>query len=287
MASLGGLMFREAVSPERPLTIYALSDASGQTAEMVAKAAASQFYGQPARVVRLPRLTTVEQARKAVEDAKALPSLLAYTIVEPAIRQALEEEAQRYAVPCVDLLSEAIQGIADRLGVAPKYEPGAMHLKDEEYFKRMEAIDFAIKYDDGKSPSGLKQAELILVGVSRTSKTPTCMYLAQNQGIKTANVPLVPQADPPAILFDLPPGRIVGLTLSPMVLGEIRTSRLASLGLPPEAGYANRGHISDELEKADQVFRRLRCPVVDVTHKAVEETASEIMDMLRSKEWGQ
>lgn len=280
-------MFREAVTPERPLTIYALSDASGQTAEMVAKAAASQFHGHPARVVRPPRLTTPEQARQAVADARALPSLLAYTIVAPAIRQALEEEAQRYAVPCVDLLSEAIQGISDRLGVAPKYEPGALHLRDEDYFKRMEAIEFAIKYDDGKSPSGLKQAELVLVGVSRTSKTPTCMYLAQNQGIKTANVPLVPQADPPAILFELPPGRVVGLTLSPSILGEIRTSRLSSLGLPPEAGYANRSHISDELEKADQVFRRLRCPVVDVTHKAIEETASEIMDMLRSKEWGQ
>lgn len=282
-----GPMFREAVSPERPLTIFALSDASGQTAEMVAKAAASQFYGHPAKVVRKPRLTSAEQARQAVQEAQGLPSLLAYTIVEPMIRQALEEEAQRYAVPCVDLLSEAIQGISDRLGVAPKYEPGALHQKDEEYFKRMEAIDFAIKYDDGKSPSGLKQAELVLVGVSRTSKTPTCMYLAQNQGIKTANVPLVPQADPPAILFELPPGRVIGLTLSPSILGEIRTSRLASLGLPPEAGYANRGSISEELEKAEQVFRRLRCPVVDVTHKAIEETASEIMDMLRSKERGQ
>lgn len=277
-------MFRTAITPDTPLIVYAVSDASGQTAENVVKAVVSQYLGQAVRIVRLPRVVSGQQLDNMVKLAAQGPCIFAFTIVQEELRNALIDACGRHGVISVDLLDPLIYALTQALGVEPKHEPGAMHLKDEEYFKRMDAIDFAIKYDDGKSPAGLRQADLVVTGVSRTSKTPTCMYLAQNQGIKAANVPLVPGADPPKELFEMPPGRVIGLTVKPELLSEIRNSRLVTLGLPPESAYADRSKISEELALAEDVFRRLRCPVVDVTHKAIEETASEILTILQKKE---
>ena len=277
-------MFSTAITNDTPLIVYAVSDASGQTAENVVKAGVAQFMDQPVRIVRLPRVVSGQQLENMVKLAGQGPCIFAYTVVQEELRNQLISACERHGVVSVDLLEPLIETLSRALRVEPKHLPGALHTKDEEYFKRMDAIDFAIKYDDGKSPNGLRQADLVITGVSRTSKTPTCMYLAQNQGIKAANVPLVPGADPPRELFELPPGRIVGLTVKPELLTEIRGSRLATLGLPPESAYADRMKISDELALAESVFRKLRCPVVDVTYKAIEETASEILTILQKKE---
>ncbi|MEB3196780.1 MAG: pyruvate, water dikinase regulatory protein [Candidatus Sericytochromatia bacterium] len=278
-------MYNTAITADTPLSVYTLSDASGQTAENVTKACVAQFAGLPVRIVRLPRAVNVQQVENMVALAAAQgPALFAYTMVQDGVREAFLAAAGRHGIPTVDLLGHLIEQLSAVLGAAPNRQAGALHTKDEEYFRRMDAIDFAIKYDDGKSPQGLRQAELVILGVSRTSKTPTCMYLAQNQGIKAANVPLVPGADPPKEIFELPPGRIVGLTVKPEMLTEIRGSRLVTLGLPPESAYADKQKITDELGFADQLFRRLRCPVVDVTFKAIEETASEILELLQRKE---
>ncbi|MFP5501794.1 MAG: pyruvate, water dikinase regulatory protein, partial [Candidatus Sericytochromatia bacterium] len=212
------------------------------------------------------------------------PCLLAYTFVRDDLRDALEAEAAKMEVPTIDLLGTLIGKLASVLAAQPAAEAGLVHAKDEDYFKRMDAIDFAIKYDDGKSPHGLLHADLVLVGVSRTSKTPTCMYLAQNQGIKAGNIPLVPGVQPPKELFELPPDKVIGLTVKSDLLHEIRSSRLSNLGLPPESAYADRQKILDELALAEEVFRKLRCPVVDVTYKAIEETASEILALTHRKE---
>lgn len=277
-------MFNTQITPDTPLILYTLSDASGQTAEMLAKAVLSQFHGHPARFVRLPRVVGQQQLVNMIKLASQGPCILAYTLVREDLRATLVGEAQRSQIPCVDLMGPLIDQVSAVLGAEPKHQAGALHTKDEEYFRRMDAIDFAIKYDDGKSPTGLLQAELVLVGVSRTSKTPTCMYLAQNQGIKAGNVPLVPGAEPPKELFELPPGRVIGLAVKPELLTGIRASRLSSLGLPPESAYADRAKIAEELAFAEHIFRRLRCPVVDVTYKAIEETASEILTITQRKE---
>ena len=276
-------MFQTVVTPEQPLIVYALSDASGQTAENVAKASVSQYLGLPVRIVRLPRVVAAVQLETMVSVAAQGPCIFAYTFVDEDFRAKLLDHCERHAIPSVDLLGPLLGALSGVLGVEPTHAPGAMHTKDEDYFRRMDAIDFAIKYDDGKSPSGLRQADLVITGVSRTSKTPTCMYLAQNQGIKAANMPLVPGTQPPKDLFELPPGRVIGLTLKPELLTQIRGSRLATLGLPPESAYADRAKIADELAFAEDIFRRLRCPVVDVTHKAIEETASEILEILQNQ----
>jgi regulator of PEP synthase PpsR (kinase-PPPase family) len=277
-------MFGQAITPDTPLIVYTLSDASGQTAEMMAKAVISQFQGMPVSIVRLPRLVGPQQLVNMLTLAAQGPCVFAYTLVREDLRLTLEAEAAKGNLPTIDLLGPAIACMSKLLDTEPRHEPGAVHTKDEEYFKRMDAIDFAIKYDDGKSPHGLLLADLVLVGVSRTSKTPTCMYLAQNQGIKAGNIPLVPQAPIAKELFELPPNKVIGLTVSPDLLAGIRATRLATLGLPPESTYADKAKISEELAFAEQVFRRLRCPVVDVTFKAIEETASEILAMVTRKE---
>lgn len=272
-------MYPTAMEPDA-LVVYCLSDGSGQTADMVAKAAVAQFSG--ARVARLPRIASEGQLEQIVKLASQGPRcVLAYTIVRPELKATIERASQAHGVPAVDLLGPLIAAIAGKAGESPRREAGLLQAKDEEYFKRMEAIDYAIRYDDGKSPQGLKDADLVLVGVSRTSKTPTSLYLAQHEGLKTANVPLVPGIEPPAVLFSMPSAKIVGLTVNPDLLAEIRASRLVALGLPPESAYGDRQAISDETAFARTIFKRLGCPVVDVTHKAVEETASEILALLQ------
>lgn len=278
-------MSTQELTGEDPFIVYTLSDASGQTAEMVAKAAVSQFAPKrPIKIVRLPRVVSQHQLLNMVKLGAQQPCMFAYTFVRADLREALSAEAAKYEIPAVDLLGTLLHSLSHTLETEPLQEAGLLHTKDEEYFKRMDAIDFAIKYDDGKSPDGIVRADLVVVGVSRTSKTPTCMYLAQNHGLRTANVPLVPGVEPPRVLFELPPDKVVGLTVKPDLLHEIRNTRLANLGLPPESAYADRDKIRDELALAEQVFRRLRCPVVDVTYKAIEETASEILAMITRKE---
>lgn len=266
------------------LTVYTVSDASGETAEMVARAAALQFKGHAVKLVRLPRARTPDQIRGMVTLAAQTHCIIAFTVVDQALRETLQTEAKAKNIPTADILGSLIKVLSLILGAEPRFEAGLLHFKDEQYFNRMDAIEFAIKYDDGKDPRGLMIADMVLVGVSRTSKTPTCMYLAQHRGIKAANVPLVLNVNPPSELFGLPAGRVIGLTLNARTLHDIRQARLHNLGLGGNASYANLVHIEEELEYAEGIFRRLRCPVVDVTHKAIEETTAEILEITQRKE---
>ncbi|MEZ0375048.1 MAG: pyruvate, water dikinase regulatory protein, partial [Candidatus Sericytochromatia bacterium] len=194
-------------------------------------------------------------------------------------KDVLLARAAEYKIPAVDLLEPLVQIISKQLGVAPpRRESGILHQLDEEYFRRIEAVEFAIRFDDGKDPKGMEKADIILVGVSRTSKTPTCMYLAQNYGKKVANNPLVYNVKPPKELFEHK-DKCVGLIVRPEVLLDIRTARLTSLGLPSSSSYANHDQIQLELEYATRIMTELDCPVVDVSHKAIEETATEIIYM--------
>ncbi|HBN07710.1 MAG TPA: phosphoenolpyruvate synthase regulatory protein [Cyanobacteria bacterium UBA8530] len=267
------------------LTVYALSDASGETAENVARAAAMQFCGCPIRLVRLPRVVGPQQLHNLFKViSQADPAVLVFTMVDPDLRRQVHLEASALAIRAIDVLGAPIAAISLALNVEPRLEAGLLHKEGELYFKRMEAIEFAIQYDDCKDPRGLLLAEVILIGVSRCSKTPICMYLAQNRGLRTANVPILKDVPPPPELFEVPPGRIVGLSIQPTVLHRIRIARLHALGLTESANYVNLENIKLENEYAKNIFRRLRCPVVDVTNKAIEETASEILEITNRKE---
>ncbi len=170
----------------------------------------------------------------------------------------------------------------DRLQMQPKEEPGLIYRLDEEYFRKIEAVEFAVKYDDGRDPKGIKRADIVLIGVSRTSKTPLSQYLALKR-YKVANVPLVPESIPPTELFDIPKEKCFGLLISPEKLIDIRMERLRSLGLKPEAAYAQMDRINRELEYARNLYERIGCQVIDVTNKAVEETANLILTGISGK----
>lgn len=179
------------------------------------------------------------------------------------------------------ILSALIDKMETAYGLTAKYEPGRVRQLDEDYFKKVEAIEFAVKYDDGRDPRGILKADIVLIGVSRTSKTPLSQYLAHKR-LKVANVPIVPEVDPPEELFNVDPKKCIGLKISPDKLNHIRKERLKSLGLNDKAIYANINRIKEELEYFEKIVDRIGCQVVDVSNKAVEETAN-IIHHLKTK----
>lgn len=250
----------------------------GETAELVARAAASQFDGGRVEIHGVPYVQNPEEIPEIVQMAAEAKSIIAYTLVMPSLKEVLIREAELRNVVVVDIMGPMLDALAKVVGVAPKLEPGLVRKMDDEYFRKVEAIEFAVKYDDGKDPRGITRADIVVIGISRTSKTPLCMYLAHKR-IKAANVPLVPEVAPPDELFQLPSHKIVGLTIKPSQLNEIRTERLKTLGLTSDADYANVNRIIKELEYAQDIMRRVGCHVIDATNKAVEETASKVMEL--------
>lgn len=263
--------------------VYIVSDYTGETAEFVVKAVASQFNSGNVEIKRIPFINDVRMLRDVIKKAASKKSMIAYTLVLPELRRAIEDEARRMDVPAVDVMGPMMEAFSRIMPVDPRREPGLVRRLDEDYFRRMAAIEFAVKYDDGKDPRGLLMADVVLIGVSRTSKTPLSMYLAHRL-LKVANLPLVPEVKPPAELFSLPPRKVIGLTIQPQILKEIRMERLNTLGLQQRASYANMKRILEELEYADKIMRRLRCPVFDVSNKAVEEIANKILQTVKEEE---
>ena len=261
-------------------TVYIMSDSIGETAELVVRAAASQFAGTKINLKRKPHLDSAEEIISALEGAAQAGAIVVYTLVRQDLKDCLETRAAQLGIISIDIMHPVIAALEGITGLVPRNEPGLIRKVDKEYFAKVEAVEFAVKYDDGKSPSGLTNADLVIVGVSRTSKTPLCMYLA-HKGIKAANVPLVVEAPPPEELFKIPANKIVGLTINPATLREIRRQRLRTMGLSAETDYVNMERISVEYDYAWSIMRKLGCTVIDVTNKSVEETATFVLDIYR------
>lgn len=259
--------------------IFVVSDSIGETAELVVRAAVSQFPDKKIEIRRVPYAMELEVLKETVQAAKEVNGSIAFTLVVPEMKQFLLEECQLANIECFDILSPMIASFAKKFDDTPMNQPGLVHRLDEEYFRKIEAIEFAVKYDDGKDPRGLLRADVVLIGVSRTSKTPLSMYLA-HKGYKVANIPLVPEVEPPEELFTIPKGRCIGLTIDPNQLNEIRRERLRSLGLTSGASYANMSRILEELFYAERIIEKVGCVKIDVTNRAVEETASLILEKL-------
>ena len=260
-----------------PVELHVVSDSTGETAARLVLALEAQFPEQPFEVVRHPRVENVEDLQLAVARARGRPAVMVYTLVEPGLREEMRRLCRRARLHYCDLLGHPIDSISRVAGVAARMEPGARAPLDETYFRRVEAIEFAVKYDDGLG-GGLDEAEIVLVGVSRTSKTPLSMYLGY-LGHKTANVPIVKGIEPPPHLFEIDRAKIVGLTIDAERLGEIRRARIRSMRAPNRR-YAALLDIYDELELAASVHRRLGCPVIDVSELSVEETAMQIIRLV-------
>jgi regulator of PEP synthase PpsR (kinase-PPPase family) len=264
-----------------PVELHVISDATGETAARLVQALEAQFPDQPFREVRHPRVETVTELKQAVSLARGRPAVVVYTLVEPELREAMRLLCKRARVHYCDLLGHPIEAVARVSGMAARMTPGARHALDARYFQRMEAIEFAVKFDDGVGGGSLDKADIVLVGVSRTSKTPLSIYLGY-LGFKAANIPVVKGIEPPRELFEIDRAKIVGLTIEATRLAEIRRERVRTMG-SPDRQYADLVEIYEELEEAAKVQRRLGCPVLDVSELSIEETAHRIIRLVEER----
>lgn len=268
---------------ERPM-IFVVSDSTGETAERVVRAALLQFPDQRVRVRLFTRVRDREAVAEVLKKAAEAGAMVVFTLVSPDLREFFHEMAAREHIEAVDVIGQLIHKVANYLEATPLNRPTATMPLSEEYFRRVEAIEFAVKSDDGKEPRNLRKADLVLTGVSRTSKTPLSTYLA-GRGLKVANVPLVLGVPPPPELEELPPEKVIGVTIKLEQLLEIRKARLIQLGMPPDANYGLREHVQAELEYAEEIFRAHRdWMVIDVSGRAIEETATIILEALKDRE---
>ncbi len=264
------------------LNIYVLSDSLGNTGEKVAKACLAQFDYSDWEIRKYARISE-DILEDVLDECKRENSIIIYSVVTKEMSEKIKGFAERNNIASFDIIGGIIDEIEERLKMKPIREAGIIRRMDEEYFKRVEAMEFAVRYDDGKDPRGLKKADVVLIGISRTSKTPLSMYLA-NRNIKVVNVPLVPEAMPPKELKEISSSRIIGLINSPEKLNQIREERLQSLGMGKGASYSSMTRILEELDYAERIMKKIGCPIIDVSNKAIEETADIIIDILKKQQ---
>lgn len=265
-------------------TIHVVSDSMGLTAQAVARAAAAQFGVTDPTIEVLPKVSTFEEIKSFLDEHGAVHRqnsgdgrmLVFYTLANGNLARELASYAQEHAdIVAVDLMTDAIGAIAHMTGREPSMKPGGLHVADQYYFKRIEAVEFTIAHDDGRNPQDLTQADIVLLGVSRSSKTPTSIYLGQ-QGYKVSNIPLDPSTEPPRELLKVDRTRLFGLMTTAEVLIGIRQRRLGNASAVA-ASYADPEYIYEDLEKARALMRKLGCIVINTENRAVEETAQEIL----------
>lgn len=263
-------------------TILVASDATGETGEKVVRAALAQFFGnERVRVEVLPHVRDEAAVRSVVAQAKDRKALLVYTFVASNLRSLVRHLADEGEVRAVDLLGGLLLQMAMHFGEDPLYKPGLGHELNAEYFKRIDAVEFAVNNDDGREPRNLRKADIVLVGVSRTSKTPLSQYIA-HRGYRVANVPLVQGIPPPKEIDSIDPRRVFGLVVDPSILVEVRRTRMKHLGMEPGAEYGDPRTVRTELEWCRQVFAaHPQWTVLDITGKAIEETAALVLERYR------
>lgn len=267
------------------ITVYVISDSIGETGELIARAALRQFSPERYEIRRYPYIVGQDQIEEIFNEADSEESLILYTTVSEKNRDFIEAKGKELNIPTVDVMTPPLIAMESILKSPPKRESGIIRRLDENYFRKVEAVEFAVKYDDGKDPRGVKKSDICLVGISRTSKTPLSMYLAHKH-FKVANVPLVPEVPAPKEIFEKDKKRVIGLVANSSKLNEIRLQRLTALGLDNTANYANIERIKLELEYSKKIMDKLGCVVIDVSNKAIEETAGEIIHYM-TKNFGE
>ena len=263
-----------------PVELHIVSDSTGETAARLVQALEAQFPEQEFEEVRHARAETVDDLERAVRSARGHAAVVVYTLVDPELRDAMRRLCRRARVHYCDVLGHPIDAVARVSGQAARMMPGSRAPLNPAYFRRIEAMEFAVKYDDGVG-AGLDEADIILVGVSRTSKTPLSIYLGY-LGHKVANVPVVKGIAPPKELFEIDPAKVVGVTIHAERLADIRRARVRNLGTNNRR-YAELGEIYDELDEAAALHRRLGCPVIDISELSIEETAQRILRTVESR----
>lgn len=284
-------MTASAPSPHRsrPATwfhVHLVSDSTGETLSTMLKSTAARFESTKPLEHVASLVRSHAQLDKVLARIEQAPGLVMYTIVDPGMRRRLEVKCAELQVPAIPVLDPLLNAVADYLGLEQTMRAGAQYELDEDYFRRIAAIDYTLAHDDGQLLWDLESADVVLVGVSRTSKTPTCMYLA-HRGVKAANVPLVPTTAPPPELTALRGPLLVGLTASPQRLVQIRRTRLTNLAADQDANtYSDETQVREEITKAKRYFVKNGWPVIDVTRRSVEETAAKVLTLLSARRGG-
>lgn len=256
--------------------IFVISDSVGETANRLIQAALAQYPNlAPAEIKNFPFIDNESDLKGILQDALTENAIVASTLVNPQLNRIIEEFATTKHLRHIDFLSQMIKLIQDQTGVEPILRSGALHALDEGYFDRVAAIEFAVKYDDGKNPKGFLKSDLVLLGISRTSKTPLSMYLA-NKSYKVSNLPLIPEVNLPQEIYQVPAGKIVGLTASPNYIMKIRAERVKLMGVNSTTTYNDLERIRAELSYAEELYARLGALVVSVENKSIEEVAQII-----------
>lgn len=262
------------------VNLIIISDAVGDTAFNMVQAGAVQYPDVNFIYRRYPFITDRKKLEKVFSEIEDLENvMIAFTLVHEQEQLAVIKYAREHNMKYVDLLSGVIDNIHSLTGIDPNHNIGAVHEMGKNYFDRISAMEFAVMYDDGKDPKGFLEADVVLLGVSRTSKTPLSLFLA-NKNLKVANLPLVPQTHIPKEIYEIDPKKIIGLTNDPSVLNEIRRQRMISYGLNPDTTYSNMDSINKELESANALYKKLGCYVINVAHRSIEETAALILEHL-------
>jgi hypothetical protein len=262
--------------------LHLVSDATGETLNAVGKAASAQFEGVQVQEHFYALVRSARQLERVIDHIAAEPGLVFFTLVNPELRRILEAKCAQLGLPCQGILDGPIAMLRQYLGAAETHRPGGQHEVDQRYLHRIEALNFAIAHDDGQALSLLEQAEVVLVGASRTSKTPTCVYLAI-RGVCAANVPVIPGLALPPELLSAQRPLIVGLWASPDRLVQVRRNRLTSLGEVRSTSYVDIDSVRAEVTATRQLFEQRGWPVIDVSRRSVEETAASVLNLLAER----
>lgn len=267
---------------KKTINIHLISDSTGETLSSVARAVVSQFEGVESNDFIWPLVRTKPQLDRALAAIQENPGIILYTILHDDLIEELKKKCFELKIPCIPVLSHIIAEFSGYLGMNISHTVGRQHLLDGEYFSRVEAISYTMTHDDGQSSWDLYDADIVVIGVSRTSKSPTSVYLSC-RGYKTANIPFVSIETIPQTVYDLKKPLIVGLTISPEKLVQIRQTRLTSIGQEAGTDYVDIESIEKEIAESRKLFTKLGCPIIDVTKRSVEETAAKIIQLLQEK----
>lgn len=261
---------------KKNINLHLVSDSTGETVGSVARAALAQFDDVETEEYSWTLVRSKAQIEKVIESIIAYPGIVMYTLVDDSLRDMLKIECARRGLPCIAVIAGVVAEISSYLGVKSHALPGRQHELNEEYFTRVDAINYALTHDDGQGHWELEEADIILVGISRTSKSPTCVYLAY-KGLKAANVPFVLDCPLPPVLETIKKPLIVGLTINPERLQQIRKTRLQSLNHDKDSNYIDMEYMQREIEQSRKLYNKHKWPVIDVTKRSVEETAATII----------
>jgi regulator of PEP synthase PpsR (kinase-PPPase family) len=268
------------IEPKKKLKVIIISDGTGETATGMTRAAMAQFKDKEIFLTRYKNVRSKEQIDGIFTEAALHHDMIVYTIVNRDMRKYISDKALKEKVRCVDLLGPLLTQFSNIFESEPDYQPGLLHEVNDQYFRKVAAVEFTLNHDDGRNIASLEEADVILVGISRTSKTPLSIYLSL-EGLKVVNVPIIMGMPLPEKVFEIDQRKIFGLTIDPEALHEIRKNRLTRLGMKDDGDYAQMSKVAEEIEWANSIFNEnKRWPVFNVTGKALEETAAEILKLL-------